>query len=67
MSRSPAPDAAPIDAALELLACPVCGLPLGRHGLEAVAEYYNASLQWRGELPVVNGRRITLMGSWAMV
>ena len=31
MSRSPAPDAAPIDAALELLACPVCGLPLGRH------------------------------------
>ena len=31
MSRSPAPDAAPIDAALDLLACPVCGLPLGRH------------------------------------
>ncbi|KAK0340649.1 hypothetical protein LTR94_029647, partial [Friedmanniomyces endolithicus] len=34
------------------------GLPLGRHGLEAVAEYYNASLQWRGELPVVNGKRL---------
>ena len=34
------------------------GLPLGRYGLEATAEYYNASLQWRGELPVVNGKRL---------
>ena len=34
------------------------GLPLGRHGLEATAEYYNASLDWRGELPVVNGKRL---------
>ena len=34
------------------------GLPLGRHGLEAAAEYYNASLEWRGELPVVNGKRL---------
>lgn len=33
-------------------------LPLGRHGLEATAEYYNASLAWRGELPVVNGKRL---------
>jgi alpha-L-fucosidase len=33
-------------------------LPLGRHGLEATAEYYNASLGWRGELPVVNGKRL---------
>lgn len=34
------------------------GLPLGRYGLEATSEYYNASLQWRGELPVVNGKRL---------
>jgi len=34
------------------------GLPLGHHGLEATAEYYNASLEWRGELPVVNGKRL---------
>jgi alpha-L-fucosidase len=34
------------------------GLPLGRYGLEATAEYYNASLEWRGELPVVNGKRL---------
>jgi len=34
-------------------------LPLGRYGLEATAEYYNASLDWRGELPVVNGKRLT--------
>ena len=33
-------------------------LPLGRYGLEATAEYYNASLAWRGELPVVNGKRL---------
>ncbi|NBB52488.1 alpha-L-fucosidase [Rhizobium sp. CRIBSB] len=34
------------------------GLPLGRYGLEATAEFYNASLAWRGELPVVNGKRL---------
>ncbi len=34
------------------------GLPLGSHGLDAVAYYYNASLRWRGELPVVNGKRL---------
>jgi alpha-L-fucosidase len=34
------------------------GLPLGRHGLDAAAEYYTASLAWRGELPVVNGKRL---------
>lgn len=34
------------------------GLPLGQYGLEATAEYYNASLGWRGELPVVNGKRL---------
>jgi alpha-L-fucosidase len=34
------------------------GLPLGLYGLEATAEYYNASLGWRGELPVVNGKRL---------
>lgn len=35
------------------------GLPLGQHGLDATAHYYNASLGWRGELPVVNGKRLT--------
>ena len=30
----------------------------GMDGLEATAEYYNASLTWRGELPVVNGKRL---------
>lgn len=35
------------------------GLPLGQHGLDATAYYYNASLDWRGELPVVNGKRLT--------
>ncbi|HWQ85420.1 alpha-L-fucosidase [Brevundimonas sp.] len=35
------------------------GLPLGQHGLDATAYYYNASLGWRGELPVVNGKRLT--------
>ncbi|MFN3668218.1 MAG: alpha-L-fucosidase [Brevundimonas sp.] len=34
------------------------GLPLGQYGLDATAEYYNASLGWRGELPVVNGKRL---------
>lgn len=34
------------------------GLPLERYGLEATAYYYNASLGWRGELPVVNGKRL---------
>ncbi|MDY6922657.1 MAG: alpha-L-fucosidase [Pseudomonadota bacterium] len=34
------------------------GLPLGQHGLDATAHYYNASLGWRGELPVVNGKRL---------
>ena len=34
------------------------GLPLGQHGLDATAYYYNASLSWRGELPVVNGKRL---------
>ena len=35
------------------------GLPLGQHGLDATAHYYNASLGWRGELPVVNGKRLS--------
>jgi alpha-L-fucosidase len=34
------------------------GLPLGQHGLDATAYYYNATLGWRGELPVVNGKRL---------
>ncbi|MDO9338316.1 MAG: alpha-L-fucosidase [Caulobacter sp.] len=34
------------------------GLPLERHGLEATAYYYNASQAWRGELPVVNGKKL---------
>lgn len=34
------------------------GLPLGQHGLDATAYLYNASLEWRGELPVVNGKRL---------
>ncbi|MCE3289496.1 MAG: alpha-L-fucosidase [Caulobacter sp.] len=34
------------------------GLPLERYGLEATAYYYNASLAWRGELPVVNGKKL---------
>lgn len=34
------------------------GLPLGQHGLDATAYLYNASLNWRGELPVVNGKRL---------
>eukprot|EP01030_Chromulinospumella_sphaerica_P022412 gene22412-22389_t len=34
------------------------GLPLGQYGLDATAYYYNASLAWRGELPVVNGKRL---------
>jgi alpha-L-fucosidase len=34
------------------------GLPLGQHGLDATAYLYNASLAWRGELPVVNGKRL---------
>jgi alpha-L-fucosidase len=34
------------------------GLPLEHYGLEATAYYYNASLAWRGELPVVNGKRL---------
>lgn len=34
------------------------GLPLGQYGLEATAEFYNASLGWRGELPVVNGKKL---------
>lgn len=35
------------------------GLPLGQYGLDATAHYYNASLGWRGELPVVNGKRLS--------
>ena len=35
------------------------GLPLEHHGLEATAHLYNASLNWRGELPVVTGKRLT--------
>ncbi|RZJ80688.1 MAG: alpha-L-fucosidase, partial [Brevundimonas sp.] len=34
------------------------GLPLGQAGLEATAYHYNASLRWRGELPVVNGKKL---------
>ena len=34
------------------------GLPLGQTGLDATAYYYNASMRWRGELPVVNGKRL---------
>lgn len=34
------------------------GLPLERHGLEATAYYYNESLRLRGEMPVVNGKRL---------
>jgi alpha-L-fucosidase len=34
------------------------GLPLGQSGLDATAYFYNASLAWRGELPVVNGKRL---------
>lgn len=33
-------------------------LPLGQSGLDAAAYFYNASLAWRGELPVVNGKRL---------
>ncbi|RYG10339.1 MAG: alpha-L-fucosidase, partial [Caulobacteraceae bacterium] len=34
------------------------GLPLGQSGLDATAYFYNASLAWRGEMPVVNGKRL---------
>lgn len=34
------------------------GLPLGQSGLDAAAYFYNASLTWRGELPVINGKRL---------
>lgn len=34
-------------------------LPLEHLGLEATVYYYNASLGWRGELPVVTGKRLS--------
>lgn len=33
-------------------------LPLEQHGLDATAEYYNAALGWRGEIPVVTAKRL---------
>lgn len=33
-------------------------LPLEHYGLEATAHFYNAALNWRGETPVVTGKRL---------